>query len=115
MNRPGLTTEIHDLADDLYGADPHLDELIDNLIALHHTDHDNVQLSAVLTRLLGETSVIRLLALVIEAKADSKPVQTLDSLDRHATKAHLHQLTADLDHITHTEHADEVAGYLDPA
>lgn len=112
---PALSTEIHDLADDLYGADQHLDELVDNLLAIHHTDHDNVQLSALVSRLAGESGVIRLLALVLEAKADSKAVQTLDATDRHAAKSHLHQLTADLDHITHQAHADQAAGHLDPA
>lgn len=115
MNRPALTSEIHALADDLYGADPALDQMIRAAVALHHTEHDNVQLSAVTSRLAGETSVIRLLALVLEAKADSKPVQELPADSRHAAKAALHTAAADLDHIANTAHADNAAWHLDPA
>ncbi|MEU7435641.1 hypothetical protein AB0B07_33110 [Streptomyces sioyaensis] len=115
MNDPALTSEIEALARGLYGADPHLDELIDNLIAIHRTRYDRKELAAVLPRLAGEDSVLRLLSLVVEAKADSKAVADLDSTDRHATKAALHGLAADLDHLTDRADADKATRHLDPA
>ncbi|MFF9787172.1 hypothetical protein [Streptomyces nigrescens] len=115
MNGTGLTSEVHELADALVGADPALDQIVHGLLALHHTEHDAEQLGSVLPRLAGEVSVLRLAALVLEAKADSKAVQDLDSIDRHATKAALHRLTADLDHIADRADADKATRHLDPA
>ncbi|MFE1767213.1 hypothetical protein ACFW81_23720 [Streptomyces angustmyceticus] len=115
MGAPGLTSEIHELANELVGADPALDQVINGLVALHHTEHGRDRLAAVLPRLAGEVSVFRLLALVLEAKADSKPIQTLHSTDRHAAKAALHSLAADLDHLTDRAAADKAAWHLDPA
>jgi hypothetical protein len=115
MNRPGLTTEIHDLADDLYGADPALDQMIRAAVALHHTELDHVQLSAILTRTAGQNSLLNLLALVFEGKAESKAVQDLDTPHRHGAKAALHSLIADLNLIAETSDAGEAAWHLDPA
>jgi hypothetical protein len=115
VNRPALTSDLHSLADDLYGADPALDQLVNAVIALHHTEHDDIDLSAISSRLVGESSVLGLLALVLEAKADSKAVQNLPTRRRHATKAALHAAAAALTDLAHTAHGDNAAWHLDPA
>lgn len=112
---PALTAEIQRIADELTGADPDLDLLIEAAIGLHHTDPKAPKLATILTRLTGEISVLRLLALVIESKADAQPVQDLTGIDRHATKAALHTIAADLDRIAITNHAAEAAIRLTPA
>lgn len=115
MNRPGPTSEIHDLADDLYGADPQLDQIVAALVDLHRTEHDTVQLSANASRLVGESSVIGLLALVLEGKADSKAVQDLPAHRRHPTQAALHAAAAALTALSCSAHGDNAAWHLDPA
>ncbi|MEW9521775.1 hypothetical protein [Streptomyces tubercidicus] len=115
MTSTTVTSEVRELADALVGADSAIDQIVHGLLALHHTEHDAEQLGSVLPRLAGEESVLRLIALVVEAKADSKPVQDLDASDRHAAKAALHTLTADLDRIADRADADKAAWHLDPA
>ena len=115
MNRPALSAEIRDLAADLYGASPELDQIIDGYLAIYHTPYNNEESSVVASRLFGDRSVIRLQALIAEATAESKAVQDLDPTARHATKAALHNAATDLDHIANRAPGDEAAYNLDPA
>ena len=115
MNRPGLTAEIHQLAHNLTGFNPQTDRIVQALLAIHHTDDDAPDTSTRLQTLAGETSVLKLLALVLGGMADSKPVNDLPADTLHATKAALHQLVAELLDTARSGAADDAAYELDPA
>ena len=115
MNRPELNAEIHQLAAELTGFNPQIDRIVQALLTIHHTDHDASDTATRLQTLAGETSVIRLLALVLGGMADSKPVNDLPVDTLHATKASLHQLVAELIDTAHSSAADDAAYELDPA
>ncbi|MFI0156206.1 hypothetical protein [Streptomyces lydicus] len=121
MNAPALTTapddrteELLDTADELRGADRALDQRIDSTLTLHHTTHDPDQLSGVITRLAGADGDLALLALVLEAKADSPAVLALPTSRRHAARAALQQIAAELTHLSRSGLAETAAAHLDP-
>ncbi|MER6844829.1 hypothetical protein [Streptomyces platensis] len=116
MNRrPELTSEIHDLADELTGCHPALDAMVRAALDLHYDESDAIHLSAATTRIAGQDSLLALFALVLEGKAEAKPINDLPAGRRHKAKAALHQLTAQISATANSGHAETAAYNLDPA
>ncbi|MFG2532735.1 hypothetical protein [Streptomyces sp. NPDC048516] len=112
---PDVTADLLTTADELYGTSTPLDQLLNSILTIHHTSHDSDQLANLTASLFAEDGALALLALAVKAKADSPAVQNLPADRRHAAKAALRQIAAELTDLSRSGLAETAAYNLNPA
>lgn len=115
MTNFDLNRDIEILAGALAELAPELETIISGLMDIHYAPLHADGLDMRLTTLVGEDSVLTLIALILEAKADSKPVRELPEGERAATRRDLISVSADLMDVTNSNTAERVAYTLNPA
>jgi len=110
-----VSDEIHDIADQLYGAGPAYQRIAHEVTTVTNPHQPADRLAHTLLRLTGPDSVLAHIALHLEQLTESDAINQLPAPDRHAVKNALAGITHDLTRITHSERAAEAAWHLDPA